>query len=150
MKRLNHMNTEKNQDTDGISPTLKGLQQNPFSAPAHYFEHLPWKITEQVSHYKPSNFPGKVFSVFNRIPNALTLMIFAIALSTGVWWIPSSNPTVSTELSAETIIKSDILHELDEASLLEISTPSAQNNEAEEYLINNNVDLNLVTNTDLN
>jgi hypothetical protein len=142
-----------------LSPTLAKIPKgNPFSMPAGYFDDLSGRVQHLI---KTTRKRGRIFHLANW---KLSLAAASVALLMATWIVfgPSPNTSPPYSLDEFTVdeiqffIENDAYYEIDEsmivASLMESEAawddkgPIKEDEEIIEYLMENDVDLELIIN----
>ena len=159
MNTQNKISEEVNKELHKLSPTLAAIPKtNPFSVPEGYFDNLPGAVQNKIKASQKRTRPLYLASW------KISLAAASIALLMVTWMVfgpsPDSLPTYSLdEFSAEEIhslFANDDNFELDEsmivASYIESEAvwdgedPSLVDEEVIEYLIENDIELDLIIN----
>lgn len=152
------------EDYKNINDELKELgsslhkmeKQNPFAVPENYFENLNSVIQDKISAQKKISW-SEQFSGF-MAAHKLSLATFAVVLALGsVYYFKNTQQSISNDTNTEFALSDEELNtlagELDEHTLAEVyvsETASEANTndslQVEDYLIENNIDVNTLLN----
>jgi hypothetical protein len=151
------MKTEETEDDklNEIAPTLSKMsRQHPFIAPDGYFDSLPTIISERITAEKEKPFWVTWRTIVLR--PRLTAALVSVLMVAGAWWYFSNrtgnNQNGSEEIAVTyaDIVESGIFYEWDELLLVEElaanSTDEPESTDMENYLIENETDINNLIN----
>lgn len=152
------MDNNENRDEElNDSPVLKSMsRQHPFKVPDGYFESFPALISETIA-AQPSGKTGLIvaFRNFLKPKYAIAACVLAVAIASGVFYFNTHKNPVEQDvmLSYDDVSNSAYFEDLDEQVLTDELTqyadeikPDNQSEEIENYLIDNQTDVLLITN----
>ena len=143
-----------------FAPILSEIKkENPFQVPQNYFHSLPTIIQERITNEKESwwtqylNLLRQVF-LNPRLTLALGIVVILVTVGVNKFYDSPVSPARMEPLTYEDVSNSHYLNEIDEETLIETinsqEVSSSENNnqtsDIENYLIDNNVDVALITN----
>lgn len=152
------MDNNENRDEElNDSPMLKSMsREHPFNVPEGYFDSFPALISEKIA-AQPSGKTGLVFALRNFIKPkyAIAACMLAVAVTSGVFYFNTLQNPIEQDvmLSYDDVSNSPYFEDLDEQVLTDELTqyadeikPDNQSEEIENYLIDNQTDVLLITN----
>lgn len=121
-------------------------KENQFSVPANYFEELPQQIHAKRTSTKPNSIFSNQFFYKVLTP---TMVIVTLFVSYYIYQNNTTTELTSQEIS-EVIIDQELI-QMDEEMIYEVYAETATSNQTEsqneeiiDYLINNNISINLI------
>ncbi|MBI2967147.1 MAG: hypothetical protein HYY40_04965 [Bacteroidetes bacterium] len=144
-------------ETAGLSLQISGdKNENPFAVPDGYFDGLAERILEKTRYHTPGRvrllYPVTMRRTAYAIAAALAGILVIIGITLFVYKIYKPLPKEQiTHVTPADLIESPVMYEIDEDLIIENiddgnTESSGDEKDAEEYLINNNVDLNTLLN----
>jgi hypothetical protein len=122
--------------------------ENPFTVPANYFSKLEDSISEKVSLAKERFASRPLYLRPRFVPVLATVLVFLVSTVTFVVLNRTGNSVSEKDISFSDIYHSHYATDFDESALIEMIDDSTLNSNTtpyENYLIDDNTDINTIT-----